>query len=96
MSLDLKSIQSKLIAAIMVVNTLLSSVAGLIFYLYYENTLLDDLKTRITNIATTVAISLDVEEHQCLLETRDMESPTYKKIKAYLQKVQEEKIDGFI
>lgn len=89
-SLGAKSIQGKLVAAIILVNIVLSSVTGLIFYIYYENTLLNDLKSRIMNIAAAVAISLDAEEHQQLLETRDMRSQAYIEMKEYLQKIQKE------
>lgn len=85
-----KNITSKLVAAMIMVTVVISCFFGVFFYLDYQKTLMEDLKSRIIGIATTAAASIDTEKHQQLLVTPDMESEDYIELKKYLQKIQEE------
>lgn len=84
-----KNLQQRLTVIFFLLMIISLIISTLIFYINAKNSLTNQLRAHLTNLAKTSAQMIDVEKHNKLKKVEDEKTPEYQELKGVLQKIRD-------
>lgn len=84
-----KNLQQRLTVIFFLLMIISLIISTLIFYINAKNSLTNQLRAHLTNLAKTSALMIDVEKHNKLKKVEDEKTPEYQELKGVLQKIRD-------